>query len=1173
MKIKTLTLHGFKSFADPTKLEFHEGITAIVGPNGCGKSNISDAIRWVLGEQRPTVIRGSRMDEAIFSGTEQRRPIHRAEVSFLLSNEDGKLPVPYTEVEIGRTVYRGGESAYTLNGAPCRLKDILDLCRDTGLGASAYSIIEARMIDAILSDRAEERRALFEEAAEIGRYKDRRRTALRRLEAATADLQRLDDLIDEVGSKVRSLARQRGRADRHARLRERFLQLEIAVAGERLSDLDRRIADATQQLDRLRTDAPGEETQLHKQEAEIETLRLRMVEEGSRRSGLADRLAAVRDRLNRLEAEGLVETERASSNVRRIETIREELAELAGRSASVASELERFGGEDVSARSRLEEARGRETELLEPVQLLEAARDAESSAVEETLGRHNEVVRRISALESECNAAEERHEERGREMERLRQLLRSLEARREETHARREVEAAEVEAAERSRAALEERLDAARAEAAKRRDAWRGVRDRAAEAEGGLSADRARLSNLESVVASGGGRPACVTRLLEADRLPRGVIGPLMDFLEAPADLAPAIEAHLGGYLNAVLVEDWKSVEAVRRWMERHDEEQGLVLLPVAPGPRTRPGAGGRPGSLWEQLKVTGPAESWLRALLGDVERPEAFGPGDGAWVLPDGSGQDSLGAVRLGKPLAGRGTLELRAETTALQEKIDGSQKDLEKLRSELAEIETDLAKREAELESIGVELHEADRALREAEGRHQAASGLLESLDQEGKAVTVRIDELALSIQGFEGGGGERDRELAALREEDAAAEAAVAEGRKRARRAAAELDEGRATLHELQLELARLGSEAKAAAERTAGMEGRRDELQGQRSRLEKEVEEREQLTASLARNAEQREEGMASLLEERVEIEEVLTATDAELAGMREAVETEEASVRERRRAEREHSERRHALELDLAERRAHRSNIRERLEAEWGEEFEELAARVEPLEEGSLEDWAEELEELRTRIRKLGPVNPLAAQEYEEEKERLTFLEEQQADIAKATEDLQTSIRRINRAAAEAFLETFQEIRENFTRTFSTLFEGGECDLWLDPEDPLDSPIEISASPRGKRTQRIHLLSGGERALTALSLLFAIYLAKPSPFCVMDEVDAPLDEANIGRFIRMLEEFKSDTQFVVITHNPRTIEAADWIYGVTMQEPGVSSIVGVQFRDLPSGQVA
>ncbi len=271
-----------------------------------------------------------------------------------------------------------------------------------------------------------------------------------------------------------------------------------------------------------------------------------------------------------------------------------------------------------------------------------------------------------------------------------------------------------------------------------------------------------------------------------------------------------------------------------------------------------------------------------------------------------------------------------------------------------------------------------------------------------------------------------------------------------------------------------------------------------------------------------------------------------------------------ALREDRRADRQRAERRHELELETTELRAAQTGLRERLEAEWDAPLEELRSRVEPPEEGSLEEWESELDQVRRSLARLGPVNLLAETEYEEEQERLSFLTEQRDDLVAAREDLRTSIRRVNRTAAEAFTTTFEQIRENFQRTFLTLFEGGECDLWIeDPSDPLDSPIEISASPRGKRTQRIHLLSGGERALTALALLFAIYLAKPSPFCLMDEVDAPLDETNVLRFVRMLQRFKSDTQFVVITHNPRTIEAADWIYGVTMQEPGVSSIVGVE----------
>ncbi len=1169
MKIKSLTLHGFKSFADQTKLDFHEGITAIVGPNGCGKSNISDAIRWVLGEQRPTVIRGSRMDEAIFSGTEQRRPIHRAEVLLTLSNEDGKLAVPYSEVAIGRTVYRGGESDYSLNGASCRLRDILDLCRDTGLGANAYSIIEARMVDAILSDRAEERRALFEEAAEIGRYKDRRRTAMRRLEAATADLQRLEDLVGEVKSKVRSLARQRGRADRYVRYREKLLQLEIAVAGERLAHLEARIAEATGELDDLREAAPTEEVRLQQRETELETLRLRLAEEGRCRNGLADQLAKARDRLNRLESEGLVEAERASTNHSRLQTIEEELAELAGRTASLDSEVERLTRENEAAKSRLEETRELEAGLASEIERLAAERDREGSAVEEARGRHADAVRRIGELSSERAGAEQRNEERKTELERRRALLRALEDRRSQTEAQREKEAAAAEAAGEARAQLESELEEARAELAKARGAWRKRRDRVSAAQGGLAAERARLAGLEAMLAAGEDRPAVVRRLLEESDRPKGVVGALIDHLDVPANLAAAVEAQLGPYLHAVVVKDWPAVDAVRGWLDASGETGGLVLLPLDPGPS--PGSTPEVG-LPAAIEVKAPAADWAAALLGGMRVADSFAAGTGAWVLPDGTGQDRFGAVRLGRP-AGSGALELRGEAESLAAAIREAADGLAVLEAELDEAELALTELEGRVERTSADLDGARGRLQEADGRRDAAAARVESLLEEEEAVTSRLAELSEAIGGYEARQAELDRELAAAREEGAAVEAAVGEVRKRARRAAKEWEAGRTELHELQLDLARVESEATATAERLRQTELRREEVRAIRKRLESEKQERSELDAALSRKKEERDESMSSLLEERAELERQVRGADELLGQLREEAEAEEEKVRVARRAEREHSERRHALELDLAEHRARRSSIRERLEAEWEADFEALADGVERPERGTLDEWAEALEELRGRMRKLGPVNPLAAREYEEESERLRFLVEQRDDLVKARDDLQTSIRRINRAAAEAFVEVFTEIRQNFKRTFATLFEGGECDLWLDPEDPLDSPIEISASPRGKRTQRIHLLSGGERALTALSLLFAIYLAKPSPFCVMDEVDAPLDEANIGRFVRMLEEFKSGTQFVVITHNPRTIEAADWIYGVTMQEPGVSSIVGVEFGDLPSGQVA
>lgn len=338
MKIKSLTLSGFKSFADRTVVEFNGGITAVVGPNGCGKSNISDALRWVLGEQRASAIRGSRMDEAIFHGTAHRKPIHRAEVELRISNADGVLPVPYPEVAIGRTVLRGGESIYELNGQGVRLRDVQDLCRDTGLGANAYSIIESKMIDAILSDRPEERRALFEEAAGVGRYKDRRRTALRRLEQATSDLQRLDDVIGEVATKVRSLSRQRGRATRYGDLRERRLILEVSVAAANLDSIERRLGEAERELAGVRKLQPEDEARLATEETEVEALRLHLIEQERERGRIASRLETVRGRLEEIERERLVTDERVSASRTRLGEIGREREGIEGRLTHVEEE-------------------------------------------------------------------------------------------------------------------------------------------------------------------------------------------------------------------------------------------------------------------------------------------------------------------------------------------------------------------------------------------------------------------------------------------------------------------------------------------------------------------------------------------------------------------------------------------------------------------------------------------------------------------------------------------------------------------------------------------------------------------------------------------------------------------------------------------------------------------
>ncbi len=1177
MKIKSLTLHGFKSFADHTEIEFHDGITAIVGPNGCGKSNISDAFRWVLGEQRPTAIRGARMEEAIFHGTTERKPIHRAEVELRIANEDGILPVPQTQVSIGRTVLRGGDSEYTLNEDPCRLRDIQDLCRDTGLGANAYSIIEGAMVDKILSDRAEERRSLFEEAAEVGRYKDRRRTALRRLGQAEQDLDRLEDVLGEVRSKVRSLARQRGRAQRYRDLRDRRLILEVAVAESLLERIEHRLARAETELASVLQQRPVQEFDVERRETELETLRLQTAGLEQQRLTLAQRAERARTRIEEIERDRLLTGERISVARTRIEAIHSERGEVEKHHAAIEAEFSELATRLREREDSLVEMRESRDSCLSLVSRLREERIERKRAEEASLGRLAEVMRDLGAIEAEEEVARQRSEERTEELSTQRTRLEAagLQAKK----LKEAITAADLDSERHSQSEADTRneFESATKAAAEKRNAVRRVRDELGEIQGQLSADRAKLAGLQSMLSSGGDMSPTVGKLLAEFGEEDGVLGSLAGFIQAPRGHSAALEAHLGQFLHGVLVRDWKTVEHVRKWLSGRGEGDGLLLLPCSPGPRSSSRVShGSEEQLIDQIKVRFPAGPWVSALLDGVanRHGEELQLGSTPWAGDDGSGQDAYGAVRLGQPRTGRGVLSRRADVKQLTERIETTE--AERVRLEAGVVES-----VARLENLMVSADALETRLRavvdqrhEALGRREAAQARLAGLEESTAEMIRRVASLEAVLSEETDPVQTGDDRVENLRSRREGAESTLASERASAASATAEWEAANSELHERQLGLAHAEAELTSIRENNERVRALRDDLSSRSLRLEQELQDRNEAISTGRQRVAATESELAELLEQRGDVRGKLSAAEAELEKRKSTEQELETAVRMARGAEREHAERRHALELELAELRGDRRNLHERLEIEWEASFSELKERVDPPEAGGPAEWSTELDSIRDKLASLGLVNVLAAQEYDDEKERLDFLEGQKGDLSQARADLHGTIRQINQLASAAFMEVFEQVRGNFSRIYATLFDGGSADVWLeDPDDPLDSAIEITASPGGKRTQRIHLLSGGEKALTALALVFAIYLAKPSPFCIMDEVDAPLDEANIGRFTAMLNKFKQETQFIVITHNARTVEAADWIYGVTMQEPGVTTVVSLQLQDLPSGQVA
>jgi chromosome segregation protein len=1161
MKLRTLRVHGFKSFADTTEIKFHEGITAIVGPNGCGKSNISDAIRWVLGEQRPTAIRGAKMEEAIFQGSVNRRPVNRGSVHMGLSNEDGLLPVPFEEVEIGRIVYRDGGSDYSINRAVCRLKDVADLCRDTGLGANAYNVIENKMIDAILSDRAEERRGLFEEAAGIGKYKDRRKAAQRRLERAEMDLQRLEDVIAEVQTKVRSLARQKGKAERYMELRTRRLDVEVAVVKGQLETLGGRLREVERELEGGSQSEAGMIAEVSAAEAQVEELRVRQLDAERARTAAAQRMEDVRARLSTWERDLAVAEERAAYAERRLAAIGEERAEARERAERLASEEAALSADGTRLETVLGEVRdafAHQKLLADDVRrrLLRAR-----EALDTVEGRERDIARRGAQLEGDALAADAQAAELGRRLERLAaeleeaaHQLTDLESQGDLFTDRLQQLANRVEVGNRAVADARRAVEAARAAA----DEARAGEISAADLATGLETQRGALARMERD--REGVEPVVRAALARGDD---GVLGVLVDFVRAPDGLAGAVEAYLGPLGRALVVRDLGVAERMRRWFESEwGEGGGLLLLPLDRVPY------GGVGTLLTAVEAIGEGAPWVRALLGDVDLVEddALLVGEGSRLARSGAARDARGVVRLGNPTGAAGVLERRERLRGLIEEARRAQALAEVARGAREAANGAVNAAEDQLERARATLREAEDDLRRADAEAAA------QVDRKARVDRHR-DELARQVEGTRAARA-RAEERAQLSREDRqsldAEEIGLRDQRAETRRSldsvqeeweAARAEESRLAVEETRVEgeLGRVRERLQATTAARGSALERVDSLDREERSLREELDRVARLRAEGAQATEQ-------LFRERDDAAAELRARDATLAEVAESLEVAERRARTARQAERETSDRLHALELERQETSARVDRIRDRLEGEWGRPLERLMQEAGPVE-GDPELLQEELRQIVIAIERIGPVNMLAVEEHEEESKRLEFLSTQRDDLVAARDDLRSAIRHINQTATELFTTTFEQIRANFRTVHHRLFEGGEADIWLaEGEDPLEAPVEIHASPRGKKTQRIDLLSGGERALTALSLLFAIYLVKPSPFCVLDEVDAPLDENNIGRFIRLLNEFKKDTQFVVITHNPRTIEAADWIYGVTMEEPGVSTIVGVRLED-------
>jgi chromosome segregation protein len=1150
-----LELHGFKSFADNTSLVFEPGVTAIVGPNGCGKSNVSDAVRWVLGEQRARLMRGAKMDEVIFQGSSARRAVNVAEVSLHFSNDEGLLPVPFKEVVITRRLSRSGDSDYFLNRAPCRLRDISDLLRGTGLGSGTGVVIESKMIDALLSDRADDRRELFEEAAGVGLYRDRRRTTERRLEETTGDLQRLDDLINEVSSQVRSLSRQRKRAERYTEITTRRFTVELSLAArsmeawrEELLRLETRVAE-------LRELLPMAEAGMVDAEQARELAQGARAAAEAQRNELSRLVGAQREQVQRIRSEMAVAQERQRNTTARRERAEAEATAGEETGTRILAEREAAGVERSQVEEQLRQADAELTQHQE-------AENEVRRLVAEARHQVDGAERQLRELQDRARKVEHDRERTVRELDEVAQRSDALALERAQLDdalglatSEHEESQTEVDAAQEGASAAAGELERARTDDRETRELESLARAELFRADEALTALQGKVNALEQLERDRVGLAPAASRLLQ-ERATFGdgaVLGPLSDFIGADQGSAVMVERFLGNSVHAVLVRDQGVADAIRAW---HAEANPgpLLLLPVDALSEETAGTP-MPDALAHLVNAAAPARAWVRNLLGHVH------------AVDDGSAfVDARGAVWLPGTTAGPGPLRRRAELAELRQQLEL----LEAARQEASRAADTMRESLVASERRVLEATEASsvaqQGARAATERHAELGRRVTRATKEAQDAAALADRLAARSAELMERGSALETDSEGLAAQARAIEATISEARERALAAEHQQEEARELRTKWQVEQAQARARVQMAVDRERRLA---QEVATASSRLAQLREELRELSHSDSALAEQMA-GWTLDLETReatlADGEASLAEAEAAVRGADEALTAADQLLNEVRRRSTAVSDELHHAELRFTELSGRRAAIRERLETEWKRPLDEMLAEVPPLDIDD-ESLKAEAEELKKQLDQLGPVNALAIEEHDETLKRHDFLVTQRADLADAKASLLQAIKEIDATARELFLATFTQVRENFRTIFMSLFGGGECDLRLEnPDTPLDCDIEIHASPRGKKTQRINLLSSGERALVALSLLFGIFLTKPSPFCLLDEVDAPLDDANVGRFVRMLNQFKSRTQFIVITHNPRTTtEAGDAVYGVTMQEPGVSSLVSVRMR--------
>ena len=1184
MRLKKLIIHGFKSFADQVEVTFDGGITGVVGPNGCGKSNIADAVRWVLGEQSAKTLRGSKMEDVIFNGTEKRRRLAFCEVSLIFDNEDKRLPIDFTEVSVTRRVYRNGDGEYRINGTACRLRDIVDLFRDTGVGKDGYSLIGQGRIDEILYQKSEDRRQVFEEAAGIVKYKARKLEAQRRMEHTRDNLDRVEDILHELNGRLEPLREQSAAAREYLSLRDELKTLDLNVFILRTERYEARIAELRRSL---------------------EDLKASLDETGAQLDAAARERGEVQERLESCESETAACRERVQALIRDVEAAEGAVQVMRERITAAARERDRITAERAAAQEGQKGIGERITEMSRFI-------DSETQEVRAADEKQRILEAELAGEEKALNVMEERAEAAKQEIidtmnrlgdvrahrSRLSAMKTSIETQLTNMANEREREQTGVDSLAEQVVEAREHLDAERAqqdgikeqlgELAQRLEDLTGRTEQASEQLGELrrlhEQRSSRLKLLRELQRDYDGYNNSVKQVLfQARRIPdSGVCGVVADLIHVPERLERAIDMVLGGALQNIVVERDEDAKRMIEYL-RKNRYGRATFLPVGSvrgrtldarerGLLSMPGCIGLASELIEfDPKYRGVIDNLLgrTVVAEDLDSGIAIqraGRYQFRLVTLEGDVMHSGGSMTGGSVQSRITSLLSRSrEIEQTQRSLEKGQKELEELLAEHEQAEEKRSELKRERGELYDALHRQEVLCARAEAQLSAIldeqknnNSRIARVEEERRRLTAQLGEIGETLRTMEGRQEDEQRSTDARRAE-------VRELQDRIYAARTAVEAKRSEVSDARV----------ALASRRRGLEARVDERERFRSQaadagrmLQESAQALEECLASLAQSESDFKADMQRLTEGKAALEEARKAFSEADARRTEAQKClqENAGKTDGLRARADDlGDKQHRSELQLARVESEFKQIRDRIWEDY--ELTYAGALESRVPDFRLAESEKRIAAIRQRIREMGTVNVAAVDEYRRTQERVEELGGQRDDLLKAQDDLQRIVEELEDRMQTQFSQQFAIVNTNFQKTFVRLFGGGKAELRLtDPSDVLNCGIEIVAQPPGKKLQMLSLLSGGERALTAIAILFAILDLKPTPFCFLDEIEAALDDANIDTYADYLKAYSKSTQFIVITHRKGTMERCDSLYGVVMEEKGVSRTVSVKLNE-------